>query len=132
MSYSKPPIRAANTHAANENALKSLRPVFGDRKLEDINAADIEVHLRNRLRHKRRVRRRSGVVELGVIKPSSVHQEFRVLRRVLSLAVKNRLLPTNPCAGVEFPVILKGLFRPHYMTWSEQAQIEKHAHTLET
>ena len=25
---------------------------------------------------------------------------------------------------VEFPVPLKGLFRPHYVTWSEQQQIE--------
>ena len=46
---------------------------------------------------------------------------------MLSVAVKNKLLATNPCAGVEFPVIFKGLFRPHYMTWSEQAEIEKHA-----
>jgi len=28
---------------------------------------------------------------------------------------------------VEFPVVLKGLFRPHYVTWSEQQQIEKNA-----
>ena len=30
-------------------------------------------------------------------------------------------------AAVEFPVRLKGLFRPHYMTWSEQLKIEEHA-----
>src|ERR1041384_3833159 len=30
----------------------------------------------------------------------------------------------NPCSGVEFPVKVKGLFRPHYMTWSEQQRIE--------
>jgi hypothetical protein len=41
--------------------------------------------------------------------------------------VKKKLCPANPCAGVEFPVILKGLFRPHYMTWSEQQVIELHA-----
>ena len=35
--------------------------------------------------------------------------------------------PANPCAGVEFPVRVKGLFRPHYMTWSEQQMIEFHA-----
>jgi integrase len=27
---------------------------------------------------------------------------------------------------VEFPVIVKGLFRPHYVTWSEQENIESH------
>jgi hypothetical protein len=33
--YSKPPIRAASTHEANENALKSLRPVFGPMKMPE-------------------------------------------------------------------------------------------------
>jgi integrase len=28
---------------------------------------------------------------------------------------------------VEFPVRVKGLFRPHYVTWSEQQTIEAHA-----
>ncbi len=27
----------------------------------------------------------------------------------------------------EFPVAVKGLFRPHYVTWSEQERIESHA-----
>jgi hypothetical protein len=43
----------------------------------------------------------------------TVHQEFRVLTRVLNVAVSKRLLPANPCSGVEFPVRVKGLFRPH-------------------
>jgi integrase len=30
-------------------------------------------------------------------------------------------------AGVEFPVSIRGLFRPHYVTWSEQQMIEFHA-----
>jgi len=67
------------------------------------------------------------VVELGIIKPTTAHQEFRVLRRVFSVAVKKKLCPVNPCAAVEFPVRVKGLFRPHYMTWSEQTRIENHA-----
>ena len=33
----------------------------------------------------------------------------------------------NPCSGVEFPVSIRGLFRPHYVTWSEQQMIEFHA-----
>ena len=32
-----------------------------------------------------------------------------------------------PCAGMEFPVTLKSLFRPHYLSWSEQRKIEVHA-----
>jgi len=46
---------------------------------------------------------------------------------MLNVAVRKRLLPANPCAGVEFPVAVKGLFRPHYVTWSEQRIIEAHA-----
>ena len=125
--YSKPPIRAAKTHEANECALKSMRPVFGPMKITEIGATQIEIHLRQRLQAHKRVRRRSGIVELGLLKPTTVHQELRVLRRIFSVAVKKKLCPANPCAGVEFPVILKGLFRPHYMTWSEQKKIELHA-----
>src|SRR5277367_1935443 len=58
VNYSKPPIRAAKTHEANENALKTLRPVFGKSKLLDIDATQIEFHLRVRLQQKRHVRRR--------------------------------------------------------------------------
>jgi hypothetical protein len=43
------------------------------------------------------------------------------------VAVKKKLVPSNPCTSVEFPVAVKGLFRPHYMTWSEQSEIERHA-----
>ncbi len=125
--YSKPPIRAEATHEANQTALKSLRAVFGTMKIPDIDATKIEIHLRQRLQQRKRVRRKAGVVELGTLKPTTVHQEFRVLRRILSVAVKKKLCPANPCEGVEFPVILKGLFRPHYMTWSEQTKIEEHA-----
>ncbi len=125
--YSKPPIRAAKTHEANESALKTLRPIFGPKKMTEIDANQIESHLRKRLKQRKRVRRKAGVVELGILKPATVHQEFRVLRRIFSVAVRKKLCPSNPCAGVEFPVILKSLFRPHYMSWSEQQTIERHA-----
>jgi integrase len=114
------------THEANENALKTLRPMFGSSKLPDIDAPQIEFHLRMRLQQKRHVRRRAGVFELGTLKATSVHQEFRVLRRILSVAVKSKLIVSNPCTAVEFPGMVKGLFRPHYMTWSEQMKIEQH------
>ena len=68
-----------------------------------------------------------GVIEEDRLKPATVHQELRVLRRMLNVAVRKKLLPSNPCAGVEFPVKVHGLFRPHYMTWSEQMRIEFHA-----
>src|SRR5579862_7810010 len=125
--YSKPPMRAENTHVANQTALKSLRPVFGNQMLTEIDSDEIEAFLRRRIRQRKKVKRVSGVVELGLVKPATAHQEFRVLRRILNVAVKKKLMPSNPCAGVEFPVTVKGLFRPHYMTWSEQQSIEFHA-----
>ena len=125
--YSKPPIRAMGTHEANVTALKSLRPVFGAMKMTEIDAMHIEVHLRNRLKDRKKVRRRQAVARLGLLKPTTVHQEFRVLRRIFNVAVKKKLCPANPCAAVEFPTSLKGLFRPHYVTWSEQQRIEAFA-----
>ena len=43
---------------------------------------------------------------------------------MLNVAVRKKLLPANPCLSVEFPVKVTGLFRPHYMSWSEQQLIE--------
>jgi integrase len=125
--YSKPPIRAAKTHNANMRASKHLKDAFRSRKLADLTADEIELYLRKRLRDRVRVKTAAGFVERGELKPATVHQELRVLRRMLNVAVRKKLLPSNPCAGVEFPVTVKGLFRPHYMSWSEQRKIEAHA-----
>ena len=65
-----------------------------------------------------------GFVEKGTLKATTVHQELRVLRRMLNVAVRKKFLFANPCAGVEFPARVDGLFRPHYMAWSEQQKIE--------
>jgi site-specific recombinase XerD len=125
--YSQPPIRAAMTHKANVTALKQLMPEFGERKLAEIDADQIEHYLRHRLHQRNRVRTGSGYRETTLVKPTRVHQEFRVLRRIFSVAVKMKLCPANPCAAVEFPTSLKALFRPHYVTWSQQQRIEAFA-----
>ena len=125
--YSKPPMRAQKTHEANVNALKHLQPAMGNKRLSEIDVDRIENYLRARLKQRKRVRRASGFVDLGPLKATTVHQEFRVVKRMLNVAVKKRIIPANPCAFVEFPVTLKGLFRPHYMSWSEQQRIEFHA-----
>jgi integrase len=125
--YSQPPFRSRKTHAANQNVLKHLKPVFGEQRLSAIGAEDVEEYLRRRLRQPKRVRTRLGYRELGLLKPATVHQEFRVLRRVLNVAVKKKFVAANPCNSAEFPVRINGLFRPHYMSWSEQQRIELHA-----
>jgi integrase len=92
--------------------------------LTELSADTIEGYLRGRLKARVRRKTRKGIVEKGIVKPSTVHQEFRVLRRILNVAVRKRLLPSNPCWGVEFPVAVRGLFRPHYVSWTEQQRIE--------
>jgi integrase len=67
---------------------------------------------------------KDGFVEKQVLKATTVHQELRVLRRMLNVAVRKKFLFANPCAGIEFPARVDGLFRPHYVTWSEQQKIE--------
>ena len=121
--FSKPPFRALKTHEVNQRALKHLR-MFKNTKLAELTADDIEMYLRGRLKQRVRVKARDGFVEKGVLKATTVHQELRVLRRMLNVAVRKKFLFANPCAGVEFPARVDGLFRPHYMAWSEQKKIE--------
>lgn len=125
--YSKPPLRAERTHEINQRAAKHLNCVFAASRLVDVTADHIEVYLRDRLRQRIRIKSLLGIREGNVLRPATVHQEFRVLRRMLNVAVRKKLLPANPCAGVEFPVRVKGTFRPHYVSWSEQKRIEQHA-----
>ncbi|HEV2729985.1 MAG TPA: phage integrase SAM-like domain-containing protein [Terriglobales bacterium] len=101
--YSKPPIRAAKTHAANLRAAMHLKTAFRSRKLADLSADEIEQYLRKRLRDRVRVKTVAGFIERQELRPATVHQELRVLRRILNVAVKKKLLPANPCARWSFP-----------------------------
>jgi integrase len=122
---SKPPFRAQNTHIQNLNAIQILRPTFGDTRLLDITPEAIEEYLRQRLSQGRKYHTKLGVQYRGRLKPATVHQEFRVLRRMLNVAVRQKRLASNPCAAVEFPASVSRTTRkPHYMTASEQERIE--------
>jgi integrase len=122
---SKPPFRAEKTHLENLNALKFLRPAFGHLRLSEITPEAIEQYVEQRLSSGRRIHTKLGVVYRGTLKPATVHQEFRILRRILNVAVKKKRLSANPCSGVEFPVPAgKQTRKPHYMTASEQERIE--------
>ena len=122
---SKPPYRAEKTHEVNLDVLKQLRPVFGTQRLSEITADAIEDYLERRLCSERKVITKFGVEYRGRLKPATVHREFRVLRRILSVAVKKKLSAANPCSAVEFPVRVGSTTRkPYYMTASEQARIE--------
>ena len=122
--FSKPPFRAPKTHEVNQRALKHLRKMFENTKLAELTADDIEMYLHRRLKQRAVVKTKDGFIEKHVLKATTVHQELRVVRRMLNVAVRKKFLFANPCAGVEFPARVDGLFRPHYMTWSEQQKIE--------
>jgi integrase len=122
---SKPPFRSEGNHQQNLNAMKFLRPVFGDVALSDLTAEAIEDYLAERLRSGRRVHTKFGLQLRGTVKPATVHQEFRILSHILNVAVKQKRLSDNPCRAVEFPVsVAKSTRKPHYMSASEQAKIE--------
>jgi len=85
----------------------------------------IEDYIENRLSEGRRIHTKFGLVQRGKVKPATVHQEFRVLRHILSVAIRQGKLEMNPCNIVEFPVSVKHSTRkPHYMSSSEQERIE--------
>ncbi len=122
---SKPPFRSPNTHMQNMNALKSLRPVFGPLRLSEITTEVVEDYIAHRLAEGRKINTKFGQIRRGRIKPATVHQEFRVLTRILNVAIQQKKLQLNPCCLVEFPVSVKNSTRkPHYMTLSEQERIE--------
>jgi integrase len=122
---SKPPFRSVGNHQQNVNALKFLRPAFGELALSEITAEAVEDYLGDRLQTGRRIHTKLGLQLRGKIKPATAHQEFRILSHILNVAVKQKRLAVNPCLAVEFPVsVKKSTRKPHYMTASEQAKIE--------
>ncbi len=122
---SRPPIRAEKTHQANLEVLTQIRPVFGKLALSEITSELIEEYLAKRLRSRRTIKSKLKTYEKGTLKPSTVHREYRVLNRILNVAVQKRRIVANPCQAVDFPVRLAGSTRkPHYLTATEQERIE--------
>ena len=57
-----------------------------------MTADSIDLYLRERLRQRVQVRTKLGYKQLGAVKATTVHQEFRVLRRMLNVAVRKKFL----------------------------------------
>jgi hypothetical protein len=68
---SKPPFRSAGNHQQNMNALKFLRPVFGELPLSEIKSEAVEKYLGDRLRSGRRIHTKLGLQLRGKIKPAT-------------------------------------------------------------
>jgi integrase len=60
------------------------------------------------------------------IAPSSVHRHYRVLRRVLQVAVEKEKLPTNPCDRVQPPRVPKR--EMVFLTWEEAVDLAEAIH----
>jgi hypothetical protein len=97
--YSAPPVREAKTHAANQRAVKHLINSFSEKPLVSLTADEIELYLRMRLRQKIRRPTRAGFIEFDLVKPTTVHQEFRVLRRMLNVAVRKAISAVKSMLG---------------------------------
>jgi hypothetical protein len=92
-------MRADKTHDANMRASKHLKAAFQGYKLANLTADGIELYLRKRLRNRVRVKTTAGFIERGELKPATVHQELRVLRRMLNVAVRKNCCPPIPVLG---------------------------------
>lgn len=78
------------TRAQREVALRThILPWFGDRPLGSITEMDVRAFLGELLR--------SGMA------PSYATKHLRILSQILKAAVRNQLVPRNPCDGVEAP-----------------------------
>ena len=122
---SRPPFRALKTHEVNERALKHLRKMFENTKLAELTADDIEGFLRRRLKQRVQVKSKKWIRGEGPVEgndgPSGIAS---VASHVECGGPQEIPVCCNPCSGVEFPARVDGLFRPHYVAWSEQQKIE--------
>src|ERR1700676_372189 len=99
-----------NTRAGYAIGVAHLKEFFGENtKLSDISVARIENFKQSRLA--------SGVG------PATVNRNLSVLRRMLTLAARQRLISRNPFAEVELLEELKHRRRPHILTWEEQNKL---------
>lgn len=121
--FSRPPFRAQKTHEVNQRALKHLRKMFESTKLAELTADNIEMYLRKQLQQRAPVKTKAGFVEKQVLKATTVHQELRVLGRMLNVAVRKKFL-LRIHARRRVPGAGRWAVRPHYVMWSEQQKIE--------
>ena len=77
---------------SNGRCIKHPKAVFGRALLVDMTADSIDLYLRERLRQRVQVKTKLAYKQLGAVKATTVHQEFRVLRRMLNVAVRKKFL----------------------------------------
>jgi integrase len=99
-----------NTKAGYTIGVAHLQQFFGENtKLSDISVARIEEFKQRRL--------------AAGVGPATVNRNLSVLRRMLTLALRQRLISRNPFAEVQLLEERKHRRRPHILTWEEQNKI---------
>jgi integrase len=99
-----------NTKAGYTIGVAHLQKFFGENtKLTDISVKRIEEFKQSRLGE-------------GV-KPATVNRNLSVLRRMLTLAARQRLISRNPFAEVQLLEERQHRRRPHIVTWEEQNKL---------
>ena len=94
--YSKPPVRAEKTHQVNLRVAKHLKTAFANwwTSLRTTSRSTSVIAFEKRFESEPR-----GYRQMEVLKPTTVHQELRVLRRMLNVAVRKRLLGSQSLFG---------------------------------
>jgi integrase len=124
--YSKPPIRAAKTHEANMRCAIHLKAAFSVRKLVDLTADAIEQYLRDRLGTASSRQDQGWLPGKGTSQILDCGPGVSGSQAYVEHSRPREVARSQPLRGVELPVTVKGLFRPHYVTWSDQQRIESH------
>jgi len=99
-----------NTREGYKYSVAHLLEFFGENtKLSDISVSRIEGFKQSRL--------------AAGVKPATVNRNLSVLRRMLTLATRQRFIARNPFTEVELLDELKYRRRPHILTWEEQNRV---------
>jgi hypothetical protein len=101
--YSKPPIRAEKTHQRTSVRVGTSRRRLASGRLATSRRMTLSTIFGGGFRRGVQFKTAAGVIQKDRLKPATVHQELRVLRRMLNVAVRKKLLPANPCSGWSFP-----------------------------
>jgi hypothetical protein len=95
------PLRTPKTHEANARRVKQSVKAFGGHKLADLSAMRSRVPALS-IAAACETEDQGGSVERGVLKPSAVHQEFRVLRRILNISRSQKAVPSTPAGASSY------------------------------
>ena len=100
--YSRPPMRAEGTHRRTNGVSNTLRLHLAKFDWWTSLRTPLTFTFANVFAQPVVVKAKLGYKELRMVKSTTVHQEFRVLRRMLNVAVRKKLLARIPVLVLSF------------------------------